>query len=73
MKTYTDFYYNGQSHEAIELSWEEVGEILDHKFKGTPEDDKVLIQYLVEHTVFSYNWFGECTIDEDGWVILIKP
>ena len=43
------------------------------EFKGTPEDDKVLIQYLVEHTVFSYNWFGECTIDEDGWVILIKP
>ena len=73
MKTYTNYYYRNNTYEAIELSWEEVEEILGHESKGTPEEDEILIQYLIEHTEYSYNWFGEGTIDEDGWVIFIDP
>lgn len=54
------------------LTWEEVKGILGREHKGSSNDDEKIVDYLVDHTEYSQDWFGEGTIDEDGWYISIN-
>ena len=68
----TNIKIGNKEKEGYFLTWDEVSEILGHDHKGTSKDDEALIEYLVAHTEYSNDWFGEGTIDEDGWYITIN-
>lgn len=64
-------YSDGRAeYEAIQLTWQRVREILGRDHRGDPEDDEVLVAYLLEHGAPDWVRDAEGWIDEHGWGLI---
>ncbi len=65
---YTDTI--GHDHTAVFLGWIEVEQILGHPHRGSADDDKQLVEYLIENGAPSWGASAEGWIDELGWGLI---
>jgi hypothetical protein len=64
MTTYTQ---SGVDHQAIQIGWDQVTNILGHEHDGSSTDDQALVQYLLGNGAPSWVATAEGWIDEFGW------
>ena len=68
MTTYTD--KQGQEHHAVQLTWEQVHEILGRDHDGSGEDDARLIEALREMGAPEWIDDAEGWVDDHGWGLI---
>lgn len=68
MTTYTDG--QGNEHHAVQLSWEQVTEILGHRHDGSAEDDTALIEALQDMGAPAWVAEAEGWTDEHVWGLI---
>ena len=66
--TYTN--PRGDEHEAIQLPWETVADILGHEHTGNPEDDTTLVRALRDAGAPAWVEDASGWIDEHGWGLI---
>lgn len=60
----------GQTHDAIQIPWDKVSEILGHKHDGSPDDDDSLVVWLRANGAPAWVDDAEGWGDEDGWGLI---
>lgn len=60
----------GQTHDAIQIQWNRVAEILGHEHEGTPEDDAALVEHLKAQGAPEWVKDADGWNDEDGWGLI---
>lgn len=66
----TTYSATGAEHEAIQLPWELVTEILGHPHTGDPDEDEVLVAALVAAGAPSWVEDAPGWVDEYGWGLI---
>jgi len=61
---------DGTEHEAIQLTWRQVTEILGHEHDGSAEDDRRLIEALREMGAPEWIEDADGWINEHGWGLI---
>jgi hypothetical protein len=67
MTTYTQ---SGMDYQAIQLSWDQVTNILGRAHNGSSTDDQTLVQYLLGNDAPDWVATAEGWTDEDGWGLI---
>jgi len=68
LTTYID--HQGTAHEAIQLPWSVVRSILGREYRGTDEDDALLIERLLQSGAPAWVRDAEGWVDEHGWGLI---
>lgn len=66
--TYTDL--DGTEHHAVQITWQQVREILGHEHTGTAEDDRRLIQALRDAGAPAWVAEADGWTDDRGWGLI---
>lgn len=66
----TTYSAAGAEHEAIQLPWDTVTEILGHPHTGDPDEDEVLVAALVAAGAPSWVEDAPGWVDEYGWGLI---
>ncbi|PZN07216.1 MAG: hypothetical protein DIU69_12020 [Bacillota bacterium] len=69
---YRSVYNDGRGipHEAIQIPWDVVTDLLGREHKGTPDDDAFLVDYLLQSGAPEWVRTAEGWVDEHGWGLI---
>jgi hypothetical protein len=72
MEKYMTTYSSGSGpdHEAIQLPWDVVEEILGGPHMGDADDDGALAQWILDNGGPEWAWTAEGWTDEYGWGLI---
>lgn len=68
LTTYSDIFTT--EHEALQLPWSLVDELLGHEHEGRPEDDERLVEILLASGAPAWVKEADGWIDEYGWGLI---
>lgn len=60
----------GPDYHAVQLTWQQVRDILGRDHDGSPEDDETLVQALLEMGAPGWVTDADGWIDENGWGLI---
>jgi len=60
----------GIPHEAIQIPWDVVKDLLGREHRGTPDDDAFLVDYLLQSGAPEWVRDAEGWVDEHGWGLI---
>ena len=69
---YRSVYNDGRGipHEAIQIPWDVVKDLLGREHRGTPDDDAFLVDYLLQSGAPEWVRDAEGWADEHGWGLI---
>lgn len=69
---YRSVYNDGRCipHEAIQIPWDVVKDLLGREHRGTPDDDAFLVDYLLQSGAPEWVRTADGWVDEHGWGLI---